>query len=108
MKQICLARALFLIGICIIYQLFVVRGGAAWKIELFFSSLSLIPFFSKKIHQMSFAGKKRVRAICWGVGLLFANGTGEGQEEHLRGNRVACTSSHVKQIWAQLSCSPFP
>lgn len=27
MKQICLARALFLIGICIIYQLFVVRGG---------------------------------------------------------------------------------
>lgn len=50
---------------------------------------------------MLFAGKTGVEAMCRGIELLFANGTGDGEEEHLRGNRVACTSSHVKQIWVQ-------
>lgn len=50
------------------YQFYVFRGGAAWKIELSFSFLSFVPFLSKQIHPMSLAGKKRAGAVGeWGL-----------------------------------------
>lgn len=46
MKQICLARALFFTGICIISSFVSSKGGAAWKIEVF-SVFSFVPLANK-------------------------------------------------------------
>lgn len=83
------------------------REGQHGKL-MFFFVLSYVSFISKQIHHCYLQGRNISERLVGGKWLLFPKGTGEGQEEHLSGDRVACTSSHVKQIWAQPSCSPFP
>lgn len=67
MKQICLARALFSTGICIISSFLSSKGGAAWKIEVFFCSF--VPFFSKQIHHCYLQGRKRSERLVGEGGL---------------------------------------
>lgn len=68
MKQICLARALFFTGICIISSFVSSKGGAAWKIEVF-SVFSFVPFVSKQIHHCYLQGRKRSERLVGEGGL---------------------------------------